>query len=171
MGLPERVDPGGRPWIGIVIRGDAAVMLADDQWQILSRLAALHHRSLPTYLTYAKPWIPTGKEDEALVIDDIAADHHDLVERILNVLERDDRAVHLGGFPMEYTSLNDLSFGFILNKLKVYHRQLLVTLEELMAEAEKDSPAYRLGNMAIGMAVGHLQNLEEMDGPSRAARV
>lgn len=144
-------------------------MLADDQWQLLNRLAELHHRSLPTYLTYAKPWTPNGKEDDALVIDDIAADHHDLVERVLAVLERDDRAIHLGDFPMEYTSLNDLSFGFILNKLKAYERKLLDTLEELVDGAEKDGPADHLGNMAIGMAVGHLQNLEETDGPSRIA--
>lgn len=141
-------------------------MLPDDQHQLLNRIAALHHRSLPTYLTYAKPWVPTGKEDEALVIDDIAADHHDLAERVLRELEKDDRPVHLGDFPMDYTDLNDLSLSFILNEIRIYERNLLATLEELVQWADKDGPVYRLANIAIGMTVGHLQNLEEMGNQS-----
>ena len=141
-------------------------MLADDQHQLLNRMAALHHRSLPTYLTYARPWVPAGKEEQAFIIDDIAADHHDLVERVLHVLEKDDRPVHLGDFPMDYTDLNDLSLSFILNELKIYERKLLATLEELVEWADKEGPAYRLGNMAIGLAVGHLQNLEELGSQS-----
>lgn len=144
-------------------------MLPDDQHQLLNRIAALHHRSLPTYLTYAKPWVPTGREDEAHVIDDIAADHHDLVERVLLVLEKDDRPVHLGDFPMDYTDLNDLSLSFLLNELKIYERKLLATLEEIVPWTDKDGPAYRLANVAIGLAIGHLQNLEEIgsQSPSR----
>ncbi|RCS47719.1 hypothetical protein DTL42_14475 [Bremerella cremea] len=137
-------------------------MLPDNQHQLLNRLAALHHRSLPTYLTYAKPWIPVGQEDDAHVIDDIAADHHELVERVLQVLEKDDRPIHLGDFPMDYTDLNDLSLSYILNELKIYERKLLATLEEMALWADKDGPAFRLVQRATGLAVGHLQNLEEM---------
>lgn len=145
-------------------------MLSDDQHRLLNRIAAIHHRSLPTYLTYAKPWVPTGKEEDAHVIDDIAADHHDLVERVLRVLEQDDRPVHLGDFPMDYTDLNDLSLSFILNELKIYERKLLATLEEIVPWTDNEGPAYRLANVAIGLAVGHLQNLEEIGSQSPSIR-
>ncbi|MBA2117104.1 hypothetical protein [Bremerella alba] len=145
-------------------------MLPAKQFEILNRIAALHHRSLPTYLTYARPWVRIGSESKAGIIEDIAADHHDLVQRILRVLEADDRPVSLGDFPMAYTDLNDLSLDFILQELTRYERRLLKTLEEIVTWVDRDQPSYLLINMAIGLAVGHLENLAEANGDSPAMR-
>lgn len=145
-------------------------MLPANQFEILNRIAALHHRSLPTYLTYARPWVRTGSESKANIIEDIAADHHDLVQRILRVLEADDRPIYLGDFPMAYTDLNDLSLDFILRELTRYERRLLRTLEEIATWVDRDHPSYLLVNMAIGMAVGHLENLAEANGGSPAMK-
>ena len=136
-------------------------MLNWKQRELLNRVAAMHHRSLPTYLAYARPWVAAGCEDKALIIDDIAADHHDLVERILEVLEAADRPVSLGDFPMEYTSLNDLSLDYILQEVTRFEQRLLESLEDIATWLDRESTATRLVNLAIGMAKGHLQNLAE----------
>jgi len=145
-------------------------MLSIRQSEVLNRIAALHHRSLPTYLTYARPWVRSGSESKAGIIEDIAADHHDLVQRILRVLEADDRPVSLGDFPMAYTDLNDLSLDFILRELARYERRLLKTLEEMATWIDRDQSSYLLVNMAIGMAIGHLENLAEANGDSPAMK-
>lgn len=145
-------------------------MLPAKQFELLNRIAALHHRSLPTYLTYARPWVSAGCEAKAEIIDDIAADHHDLVQRILKVLEADDRPVALGDFPMDYTDLNDLSLDFILQELTHYERRLLKTLEEIASWMDREHSSYLLVNMAIGMAIGHLENLAEAQGDSPAMK-
>lgn len=141
-------------------------MLPAKQFEMLNRIAALHHRSLPTYLTYARPWVKAGNESNADIIEDIAADHHDLVQRILRTLEADDRPVALGDFPMAFTDLNDLSLDYILQELKHYERRLLNTLEEIATWMDRDQPSYLLVSMAIGMAMGHLENLAEANGDS-----
>lgn len=146
-------------------------MLPTKEYEILNRVAALHHRSLPTYLTYARPWVQSGSEVKAAIIDDIATDHHDLVQRILRVLEADDRPVMLGDFPMDYTDLNDLSLDFILQELTRYERRLLRTLEEIATWMDRDHSSYLLVNTAIGMAMGHLDNLAEASGGSPAMKV
>lgn len=145
-------------------------MLPAKEYEILNQVAALHHRSLPTYLTYARPWVQIGNEAKAAIIDDIATDHHDLVQRILQVLEADDRPVMLGDFPMEYTDLNDLALDFILQELTHYERRLLRTLEEIASWVDRDRSSYLLVNMAIGMAMGHLENLAEASGDSPAMK-
>ncbi len=145
-------------------------MLPIKQFEMLNQIAALHHRSLPTYLTYARPWVRSGNEAKAEIIEDIAADHHDLVQRILRTLEADDRALSLGDFPMAYTDLNDLSLDFILQELTRYERRLLKTLEEMATWMDRDQPSYLLVNMAIGMAIGHLENLAEANGGSPAMK-
>ncbi|WDI39804.1 hypothetical protein [Bremerella sp. P1] len=145
-------------------------MLPAKQFELLNQVAALHHRSLPTYLTYARPWVRSGSEANAAIIEDIAADHHDLVQRILRVLEADDRPVMLGDFPMNYTDLNDLSLDFILQELMHYERRLLKTLEEIASWMDRDQSSYLLVNMAIGMAMGHLENLAEANGDSPAMK-
>jgi len=145
-------------------------MLPVKQFELLNRVAVLHHRSLPTYLTYARPWVRAGSEAKAGIIDDMAADHHDLVQRILRVLEADDRPVMLGDFPMDYTDLNDLSLDFILQELTHYERRLLNTLQEIASWMDRDESSYLLVNMAIGMAMGHLENLAEANGDSPAMK-
>lgn len=145
-------------------------MLPVKQFEMLNRIAALHHRSLPTYLTYARPWVRSGSEAKAEIIEDIAADHHDLVQRILRTLEADDRPLSLGDFPMAYTDLNDLSLDFILQELTHYERRLLRTLEEIATWMDRDQSSYLLVNMAIGMAIGHLENLAETNGDSPAMK-
>ncbi|GAA4434245.1 hypothetical protein [Bremerella cremea] len=137
-------------------------MLTWKQMELLNRVAALHHRSLPTYLAYARPWVALGGEANAHVIEDIAADHHDVVERVLEVLETADRPVSLGDFPMEYTSLNDLSLDFVLGEVTRFERRLLHSLEDIATWLDRESTATRLVNLAIGMAKGHLQNLAEL---------
>ncbi|QDU77563.1 hypothetical protein Pan97_46340 [Bremerella volcania] len=145
-------------------------MLSAKQYELLNRIAALHHRSLPTYLTYARPWVRIGSEAKAGIIEDIAADHHDLVQRILRVLEADGRPVMLGDFPMDYTDLNDLSLDFILREMTLYEHRLLQTLEEIATWMDRDQSSYLLVHMAIGMAMGHLENLADANGNSPAMK-
>lgn len=145
-------------------------MLSNIQFQRLQQIAALHHRSLPVYLTYARPWVRSGREMHARVIEDIAADHHELVEKILGVLREDGRPVLLGDFPLAFTNLNDLAFDFILKELIRYERHLKKTLETMVDEFPPGSVYRGVVDYGLGMAAGHLQNLEDAQGDSPAMR-
>lgn len=145
-------------------------MLSTPEYHVLQQVAALHHRSLPVYLTYARPWVRYGSEDRETVIEDIAADHHELVERILRVLEEDGRPVSLGDFPMAYTDLNDLSLDFILQELTRYEQQLETTLRGYQSRLVAESIPYGIVDYAVGMAQAHLQILQQSSGGSPAMR-
>ncbi len=106
----------------------------------------------------------------ARVIEDIAADHHELVEKILGVLREDGRPVLLGDFPLAFTNLNDLAFDFILKELIRYERHLKKTLETMVDEFPPGSVYRGVVDYALGMAAGHLQNLEDAQGDSPAMR-
>lgn len=145
-------------------------MLPANQFNVLQRVAALHHRSLPVYLTYAPPWVPPNHEDRRQVIDEIAADHHELVERIVRILEAEGRPFSLGDFPMAYTDLNDLSLDFILTELVRYEERLQATLLTYREDLPADGIPGGIVDDAVRMASAHREILKNSPGDSPAMR-
>ncbi|PHS07516.1 MAG: hypothetical protein COA78_13460 [Blastopirellula sp.] len=127
----------------------------------LSHLAALHHHSLPMYLSYTRPWTRPGTEGKLDVLQHMITDHQYAVEKIVHVLEETDTTIGLGEFPMEYTDLHDLSLAYLFGLLIETQNKLITEIEAGITQLENDTIAKEVAQECLGMAKGHVENLEE----------
>jgi hypothetical protein len=134
---------------------------------VLNRLVVIHHRSLSHYLSYASPTWHRGNERAQEVLQSIAADQQDLVERLGEMIMDRDAVVRFGSFPMRFTAFHDLSFDYLLDQLLEHQHRDLASIGECVAELQADPMALALAQEARGMAKAHLELLEEL---KRAAR-
>jgi len=131
-------------------------------YKVLNQLLILHDRSLAVYLSDAVPWMRDENCKAANVLRNIASDHRRLVKRIGQILLADHHTVDLGGFPIEFADLHDLSIDFLLEKL-IVHQQFILRSIRGYAERLKDWPPGRaLAEEALGNAQGHLEALKEL---------
>ena len=131
----------------------------------LNRLLTILSRSFPMYLTYAPPWSPRGDEDQALVaLRHIVADEEALCERIAETILDLGGQINVGEFPMQYTDLHDLSVDFVVRLARDYQKQDIAAIERCVDDLRLAPVAKALAQEAIGMAKGHLESLEELDG-------
>ena len=84
---------------------------------LLNRLLVVHGRSLPIYLADAAPWVGRDRSEAVEVLQAIAADQRQTVDRIGELIMDEGGRLNLGGFPMEFTSYHDLSMDFMVTKL------------------------------------------------------
>ncbi|MGY8767659.1 MAG: hypothetical protein ACKVH8_04375 [Pirellulales bacterium] len=127
----------------------------------LSRLAALHYHSLPMYLRYTRPWTRPGTEGKLDVLRHMITDHQFAVEKIAHVLEETDATIGLGEFPMEYTDLHDLSIAYLFGVLIESQNKLIAEIQSGISQLENDTIAKEVAQECLGMAKGHVENLEE----------
>lgn len=129
---------------------------------ILNQVHAIHVRSLPQYLASAPPWTPDPESPAIETLHLIAADQQVMANRVAAVILEHGGIVFPTEFPMEFTDLHDLSMDFILKQ--VIERQDL-EIEFLRSCAQQLEPwptARAITEEAIGAAVGHLDNLQEL---------
>lgn len=137
-------------------------MFSSTAAKLLNQTAALHRNSMPTYLSFTHPWFGEGDEEAVDVLRQIAIDHKYVVDKIMTPLEAAGQDEHLGNFPMEYTSLHDLSIEYLVRRAVPYQELLLKRLEDLIEAMPADEAAPReLAEETLGLAKGHLKNLQE----------
>ncbi len=137
---------------------------------VLSRLSALHNRSLAIYLADAKPWAPgAGVSEEALSeLRLLAASHRDTVGRLgTMILDRDGELMH-GHFPLRFASYHDLSLSFLLGELATRQETLVEQIQECAAELEGHPLEQAVVEEILGQAKGHLESLRELLHPAHA---
>lgn len=141
-------------------------MLPATTTRTLNRLLAIHCRSFPQYLIYARPYT-TGADGEKLqVIEQIVDDQQQMADRIAAVLKDAEQTPHTGRFPMEFTDAHDLSLDFLLNEAVAYQQDDIAAIEQCIASMKDCSQGLALAEEALGMAKGHLHNLEEVVAPT-----
>ena len=124
----------------------------------LNRLLAIHNRSLPVYMDYAPPWMHRENAQAAEVIRLIARDQERLVGQLTDAVIEANGTPDNGKFPMEFTSLHDLSLDYLFATLIAGQREIIATIEQ-SAEQLPDEPLIR---EALGLAKGHLDSLDEL---------
>lgn len=134
-------------------------MFSQHELNVLREVAAMHYRSLPVYLMYANPWFKPGRNHQMDLLKSLANDHSHMVEKVVHLIEDAGQPVAMGEFPMDFTDLHDLSFSYILKRLIGYQEQFVAKLEELGETLQEGSVADNIVEEAIGMAIGHLENL------------
>ncbi len=128
----------------------------------LNRLYAIHYRSLPMYLGYAKPYALRGDEQARETLNHIVADQKAMVERIGEMILDMDAQMHEGEFPMEFTGYHDLTYDYLVQRM-IDRQKIDIALIEQCADRLNTNPlAKALADEALGLAKGHLENLEEL---------
>jgi len=137
-------------------------MIAADPVEILNRLVVIHHRSLPMYLRYASPTWHRGDERAREVLEGIARDQEQIVDRLGEMIMERDGAVLMGGFSMVYTDYHDLGFDFLLRRLIQHQETNVGEIERCAAMLESEPLAQALALEAAGAAKAHLELLLEL---------
>jgi hypothetical protein len=133
-----------------------------DTIAVLNRLLVLHNRSLPRYLESARPWLHSGDERSAQMLDLIAADHRLTVERVGSRILEHHGLPDLGAYPMQFTDLHDLSLDYLLGELLARQRALVADLTGCVRQLDGAPRDKALAEEALGAARGHLESLEEL---------
>lgn len=132
---------------------------------LLNRLLAIHCRSFPQYLRFARPYVPPGREQELEVIDAVALDQDALASRISRMIIDTGALPHTGEFPMEFTDMHDLHVDFLLLAAVRYQSQDAAMIEGLVDRLQTAPSAKALAEEALGMAKGHYDSLRELVRP------
>ncbi len=130
--------------------------------EALNCLLRILYRSLPLYLHGKRLWTPRGREGIGRAIADIAHDYQAYIERIADLVYQWDGCLHPGQFPLDFTSMHDLSLQWLFRELVERQRRDVAAIRGCV-EAAGDCPEARaLAEEVLGNARGHLENLEEL---------
>ena len=129
---------------------------------VLNRLYQILSRSLPVYLADARPFARGESQPLRDVLARVAADQRALADRVARLIVELGDHPEPGGFPMQFTSVNDLEIDFLLRRVIESQRRDIEALRQC-AVALADQPRLQsLAEEALGNAEGHLDILEEM---------
>ena len=129
---------------------------------ILNRVLVVHNRSLPRYLRDAVPYYKHGVDRPAEVLEAIARDQEQIVDRLGSFITDSDQTYNLGEYPMPFTGYHDVSFDWLLPVLIDRQQHLIVYLQKCAEHLQLAPMAKALVEESIGMAKGHLEMLEEL---------
>ncbi len=128
----------------------------------LNRLYAIHYRSLPSYLRYAKPYSLRGDEAAKETLDQIALDHEAMVTRIGDLLVISKVIPDSDEYPMEFTFYHDLGYDFLVRKVIEHQVQDIAVIEQCVEQLSLAPLAKALAEECLGEAKGHLDSLREL---------
>lgn len=131
---------------------------------VLNRLSVIHSRSLAMYLSYAAPW-SAESNGAADTLKAIVADQKRIADRVGEMIVESNGDVDPGAFPMRFTSLHDLSFRFLLDKLIEHQKRDIVAIEQCTAQLTTAPLAKAVAQDALGAAKAHLESLKELQQP------
>jgi len=135
---------------------------------VLNRLLNLLCRSLPMYLRHAKPFMRRADDKAAEAIKRIAAEQEELAAKVSDALVDAETTPRLAGFPMEFTDLHDLTVSYMI-KMAIRYQKYDIQAYQECVEALRMAPVYQpLAEEALGLAKGHLEELEELAGEPAA---
>jgi hypothetical protein len=126
--------------------------------EVLNRLLAIHYRSLPMYLRDARPWKQSQDDRADELLSQIIAEHERMVQHISETVLELGGDIEPGEFPMLFTDMHDLSYDYLLRQLVEQQRQMVVKIQECVNAA----PGEPLAQEALGLAKGHLEELQEL---------
>ena len=128
----------------------------------LNQLSVAHNRSLPVYLQYARPWMERDRDEVKLVLQQIVDDQEATVDRIGTMIQAVGQDVDPGEFPIQFTSLHDLSIDYLLEQLVKKQRAIISICEQAVDDLAADAMSQAVAQEAIGNAKAHLDSLQEL---------
>jgi hypothetical protein len=140
-----------------------------DSNYILNEVLVALHRSLPLYLSFAEPWVAFGNEEPRRVLTAMVAEKREGVARLTALLDARRYAIGFGEFPMDFTSLHDLSLDFLLQQLLEDQKREVLLIESCLDQLTEDAEGRALVADILASERRHLQSLEELTRQPAAA--
>ena len=137
--------------------------------QALNQVLITLHRSLPMYLGFADPWVAYGNEEPRRVLDRMLADNQQYVARLTALLDARRYTIDFGEFPMDFTSLHDVSLEYLLKQLIEQQRRDLRVLETCLSRLTGDAEGRALVEEILASSRRHLHSLEGLTRQPAAA--
>lgn len=113
------------------------------------------------YLSSAPPHRGVGDERLWEAIRHIMSDQSLMIDKIADYVESLDGTPNMGEFPMEFTSMHDLSIDYMTQQLLDRQQREVELIEMMSADLESGSPAKALAQEALGAAKAHVESLQE----------
>jgi len=137
-----------------------------DSTSVLNRIVVILSRSLPMYLSDARPHYLHDQEDANELLSQIVADQKEMIDRLgERILEANEAVAH-GEFAMTFTGFHDLSFAYLLTQMVNYQKRDIEAITECIDQL-RFNPMYKaLAEETLGMSKGHLESLEELAAAS-----
>jgi hypothetical protein len=140
-----------------------------DSNQVLNNVLVTLHRSLAAYLSFADPWVAYGNEEPQRILTRIVADKEQFVARLTALLDARRHTIDFGEFPMEFTSLHDVSLAYVVNQLIEHQRRDVQTIEACLGRLASDVEGRALVEEILASSRRHLQSLEGLTRQPAAA--
>jgi hypothetical protein len=128
--------------------------------QALNQVLIKLHRSLPMYLGFADPWVAYGNEEPRRFLNRMLADNQQYVVRLTALLEARRYTIDFGEFPMDFTSLHDVSLEFLLKQIIEHQRRDVQVIETCLGCLKGDSEGRGLVEEVLASSRRHLQSLD-----------
>lgn len=113
------------------------------------------------YLVSAPPHRQLGDERSWETLQHIIDDQKLMIDKIADHVESLDGTPNQGEFPMEFTSMHDLSMEFIMQQTLTRQKNEVALIERISASLEPGTQAQALSQESLGAAKAHVQSLEE----------
>ena len=133
-----------------------------DSNQALNQVLITLHRSLAAYLSFADPWVAYNNEEPRRVVTRIVADKEQFVTRLTALLDSRRHTIDSGEFPMEFTSLHDVSLAYLVNQLIEHQRRDVQTIEAALGKLSSDAEGRTLVEEILASARRNLHSLESL---------
>jgi hypothetical protein len=140
-----------------------------DSNQALNQVLITLHRSLPAYLSFADPWVAYGNEEPRRILTRMVADKEQFVARLTALLDARRHTIDFGEFPMDFTSLHDVSLEYLLNQLVEHQRRDVQTIEATLGQLAGDAEGRALVEEILASSRRHLHSLESLTRQPTAA--
>jgi hypothetical protein len=131
-----------------------------DSNQALNQVLVTLHRSLPLYLSFADPWVAYGSEEARRILNRLVTDKQEYVARLTTLLDARRYTVDFGEFPMDFTSLHDVSLDFLSKQLIEHQRREVQAIETCLGRLADDAEGRALVEEILANSRRHLQSLE-----------
>jgi hypothetical protein len=128
----------------------------------LNRLLAILTRSLPRYLEYAPPWSRGDEQPARAALTDLAGDEAYYAAKVADALVARGERPDPGGFPMEFTSINDASLDYLLGQVVARQGLELQEVHDCADRLAADSELRELAEEIYGNLSGHQEILEKL---------
>ena len=135
--------------------------------EILNRLVVLHHRSLPAYLQFAVPWMNSRDSEAGKVLQLVADQHAQYVDKFGEMVLENDGEVASGEFPMQFTGYHDLDIDYLLKLLVEYQQRTVEYIQRCVEDLDEAPSARAVAEEALGAAKGHLEMFQEQLAATR----
>ena len=131
-----------------------------DSNQALNQVLIALHRSLPLYLGFADPWVTFGNEEPRRVLSRVVADNQEGVDRLTALLDSRRYTIDFGEFPMNFTSLHDVSLDYLVTQLGEDQLREVQLFESSLERLTDDPEGREVVAEILTRSRRHLHSLE-----------